>query len=68
MFNCSAFVFSRDKTLKMSREKAEVVGEWVSLVRDPVKKLAPSNSCENDSKTMEEVIAQVLRHPNMLKL
>ena len=52
----------------MSREKAEVVGEWGSLVRDPVKKLAPSNSCENDSKTMEEVIAKVLRHPNILKL
>ena len=55
----------------MSPEKDEVVGEGESLARDLVKKVASSNSCENDSKAMEEVIAQVLlsvRSLNTLKL
>ena len=51
----------------MSPEKDEVVGEGGSLARDLVKKVASSNGCENDSKTMEEVIAQVLLSVRSLK-
>ena len=54
----------------MSPEKDERVGKGGSVLKGPIKKLAPSNICENDSKTMqdeEEVVPQELlsfRRPN----
>ena len=47
----------------MSPEKDDDVGKGGSAEKGPVKKLAPSNICENDSKTTqdeEEVGRQVL--------
>ena len=66
--NCSAFTFFRDLQ-NMSPEKDERVGKGGSMV----KKLAPSNICENDSKSIqdeEEVVSTVtqvlpsFRRPN----
>jgi len=49
----------------MSPEKDERAGEGGSVLKGPIKKLAPSNICENDSKTMQDEEEVVVGLENM---